>query len=405
MGTVAERVRAEIDLDAITHNLRYAQVRVGGSVGVMAVVKADAYGHGAVEVAHAAVSGGAAALGVATVAEAVELRDAGLRVPIVVIGSCLREEIAPAFGRGISLSVSPGELFWPMVEEAESLGGSSAVHLLVDTGVSRDGVSPEEALELAEHIELSPALHLEGTYTHLATASLADKSFCHEQLDRFGRLIDQMLSRDIQPGRIHAANSGALFTLRSSHFDMVRQGITLYGLAPSDHVAGEVDLVPAMSVVSRVIAVKEIEPGESVGYGRGFVARRPTRLATVPMGYADGLRVPPAGRGHVLISGRSVPLVGPVMMDSSVADVTDLPGVRIGDPVVVMGQSGRQRITAADIAERTGSTVYQVVCGFGRRVRRTYIRNGRRAVLPDRAGGLGLPEATDASRPPIDRRL
>ncbi|MFO7898745.1 MAG: alanine racemase [Planctomycetota bacterium] len=405
MGTVAERVWAEVDLAAIAHNLRYAQVRVGQSVGVMAVVKSDAYGHGAAEVGHAAVANGASALGVATVAEAIELRDAGLRVPILVLGSCFREEIVPAFDRGVSLSISPGELFWPMVEAAEALDRAANVHLLVDTGMSRDGVPAEEAVELAEHIEVTPRLHLEGTYTHLATASLADKGFCREQLTRFNHVIEELLSRGIHPGRIHAANSSALFTLRSAHFDMVRQGLTLYGLAPSEHVEREIDVIPAMSVRSRVIAVKQIDAGESVGYGRDFVAARPTRLATVAMGYADGLRIRPSGRGRVLINGRSVPLAGRVMMDCAVADVTGLPGVQIGDPVTILGKSGRQRIGAEELAERTASTVYQVVCSFGHRVGRTYVRSGKRAVLPDRAPGLHLPEPSHPDRPPIDRRL
>ncbi|MFW6107963.1 MAG: alanine racemase, partial [bacterium] len=257
----------------------------------------------------------------------------------------------------------------------------------------------------AEHIEVTPPLHLEGTYTHLATASLADKSFCHEQLTRFNHVIEELLSRGIHPGRIHAANSGALFTLRSAHFDMVRQGITLYGLAPSEQVEREIDVVPAMSVRSRVIAVKQIERGASVGYGREFVAARATRLATVPMGYADGLRIRPSGRGRVLINGRSAPLVGRVMMDCAVADVTGLPGAQIGDPVTILGKSGRQRIGAEEIASRTASTVYHVVCSFGRRVKRAYVRNGKRAVLPDRAPGLRLPERSGAERPPIERRL
>ncbi len=382
MGRVAERVWAEIELNAIAHNLRYAQVRVGSSVAILAVVKSDAYGHGAVEVAREALDNGARALGVATPAEGVELREAGVNRPIVVIGSCLEEEIEAAVEHGVSLSLSPGEMLWPIVEAAKRLGRPAGVHLLVDTGMSRDGVTGPEAIELAEHAADTPKIHLEGTYTHLATSVLADKTFCHEQLNRFNQVIDELFSRNIDPGLIHCANSGGLFTLPSSHFDMVRQGLTLYGLAPSEHVASEADLAPAMSVKTRVIGLKHIKSGESVGYLRLFVADRPTRLATISMGYADGLRLALSNKGQVLINGWQAPLVGRIMMDCAVADVTSLPGIRLGDEVVVIGKSGRRRITATDVANLCDSSPYEVLCSFGQRVRRIYTRNGKRAILP-----------------------
>ena len=385
MGRVAERVWAEIDLDAIAHNLRFAQVRVGRSVGILAVVKTDAYGHGAVQVGAEAERQGARALGLATPGEAIELREAGIRLPVVVIGSCLEEEIEAAVENDVSLSLSPGEVFWPIVEAARKLGKCAHVHLLVDTGMSRDGLTPERALELAEHVADTPEVHLEGTYTHLATASLPDKSFCHEQLDRFNQVVGELLSRNIHPGLIHCANSSGLFTLPSSHFDMVRQGITLYGLAPSEAVEPEVDLLPAMSVKSRVIAIKEIGPGDSVGYFRQFVADRPTRIATISMGYADGLRPGLSNKGHVLINGRRAPLAGRVMMDCAVADVTSLPSMRIGTEVTIVGKSGHNRITVKDLAQLADASPYEILCSLGRRTRRIYTRGGKRAILPGQA--------------------
>jgi len=400
MGRITERVWAEIDLDAIAQNLRYAQVRVGTSVGVLAVVKSDGYGHGAVEVAREAEEHGAKALGVATPAEGVELRQAGVTLPIVVIGSCFEDEIPAAIEHGISLSLSPAEVFWPVVEAARKLERRARVHLLVDTGMSRDGLSPEKALELAEHIVDTPELELEGTFTHLATSSRADKTFCREQLDRFGHLLGELLARDISPGVLHCANSGGLFTLPCSHFDMVRQGLTLYGLSPSDHVAGEADLVRAMSVRTRVIACKEIAAGASVGYLREFVAHRTTRLATLAIGYADGLRLSLSGKGHVLVNGRRAPLVGRVMMNCTVADVTSLPSVRIGDEATVIGGSGRNEIGTSDIAKLSGSSPYELVCTFGRHIRRVYMRSGKQVIqAPDAAPRGVAGDSTRLARP------
>ena len=396
MGTVTERAWAEVELDAIAQNLRYAQVRVGQSVAILAVVKADAYGHGAVEVAREVEQQGAKALGVAMPAEAIELREAGAKLPILVIGSCLEKEVEAAVEYGVSLSLSPGEILWPIVEAAKKLGRRARVHLLVDTGMSRDGLAPAEAIELAEHVADTPQLQLEGTYTHFATSELSDKAFCHEQLDRFNHVVAELLARNIDPGVIHSANTSGLFTLPSSHFDMVRQGISLYGLAPSAHVAAQADLVPAMTVKSRVLSIQDIRPGESVGYLREFVAERPTRVATVPMGYADGVRVARSNKGDVLINGRRAPLAGRVMMDCVVADVTSLPGVRVGDEVVIIGKSGRNEITAAEVASLYDSSPYEVLCAIGHRVKRVYTHNGKPAI-PAESAAEAERAITDAS--------
>jgi alanine racemase len=391
MGAVTERVWAEIELGAVSQNFNYAQVRVGGSVGVMAVVKSNAYGHGAVPVAHELERQGVKAFGVATAEEGIELREAGISLPVVIIGSCFEGEIEPALTHGLSLSLSPGEIFWPIVETAKKLDVTAHVHLLVDTGMSRDGLTPEASLELAEHLAETPQIHLEGTYTHLATSMEADKSFCHEQLGRFNDVVSELFSRNIHPGILHSASSGGLFTLPSSHFDMVRQGISLYGMTPSAHVAEEADLTPAMTIKSRVMAIKEIGEGQSVGYLRQFVAKRPTRLATVSMGYADGLRVAMSNKGSVLINGRRAPVVGRVMMDCIVVDVTRLPSVRVGDEVVVIGKSGRNRIRAEEVADLCETSPYEIMCLLGRRVKRIYSRDGKRVIMP----GQALPKASD----------
>ena len=399
MGKIAERTWAEVDLGAIAHNFRYAQVRVGTSVGVLAVVKSNAYGHGAVPVAHEVEQQGAKTIGVATPAEAIELREAGIQLPVIVMGSCLEEEVEAAVAHGVSLSLSPRDMLCPIIEAAKKLGKCAHVHLLVDTGMSRDGLPPADAIELAEQVQDTPAVHLEGTYTHLATSSQADKTFCHEQLTRFKQVISRLLARNIHPGLVHCANSGGLFTLPSAHFDMVRQGITLYGMVPSEHVGAAVDLVPAMSVKTRVMAVREIAAGDSVGYYRTFVANRPTRLATIAMGYSDGLRLALSNKGQVLINGRRAPMVGRVMMDCTVVDVTSLPGVRLGDEAIIIGKSGRNRITAADLAALCDSSAYEVMCSFGRRVKRIYTRNGKRIIPPDPARREQADEASHISRP------
>jgi alanine racemase len=382
MGAVTERVWAEIELGAIVRNFNYAKVRAGASVGVLAVVKSNAYGHGAVAVAHELEPQGAQAFGVATVEEGIELREAGIQAPVVVIASCFECEIEAALQHGLSLSLSPAEVFWPIVEAAKKLNVTAPVHLLVDTGMSRDGLAPEAAIELAEHIADTPQLHLEGTCTHLATSMDPDKSFCHEQLGRFNAVVSALQDRNIHPGVLHSASSGGLFTLPSSHFDMVRQGITLYGISPSEHVAEQADLVPSMTLKSRVIALRDVSAGQSVGYLRQFVAERSTRLATVAMGYADGLRLAMSNKGSVLINGRRAPVVGRVMMDCSVVDVTRLPGLRVGDEVVVIGKSGRSRITAEQVAAWCDTSPYDVICSLGRRVKRIYTRSGQRVIPP-----------------------
>jgi alanine racemase len=397
MGTIASRAWAEIDLDAVANNLRYAQVRVGGSVGVMAVVKSNAYGHGAVDVAREVERCGAKALGVATLDEGIELRQAGSALPILVLGSSLECELEPAVRHGISVSLSPEELLQPIVETADTLGSAARVHLLVDTGMSRDGVPPEKAVRLAEQLADTPQVHLEGTYTHLATAVQPDRKFSHEQLSRFTQFIDELMSRDIHPGWVHCANSGALFTMPSSHFDMVRQGITLYGVAPSESVASQADLVPAMRVKTRILSVQELDTGDTAGYGRTFVARRPTRLATIAMGYADGLRVAMSDKGSVLLDGRRAPMVGRMMMDCALVDATHLPGVRAGGEVTVLGRSGRNEISAADLAAACGTIPYEALCSLGGRVKRTYTRGGKR-VVPGRS------PAERAAAPPLETR-
>jgi alanine racemase len=372
MAELTDRVWAEIDLDAVAQNLRLAQIRVGPDVGVMAVVKSNAYGHGGVEVARAAVAAGAGALGVATVAEGVELRQAGIDRPVVVIGSCLEAEVEQAVAYGVSLSLSPRELLWPIAEAARRLGRIAPVHLLVDTGMSRDGVRPDEALDLAELAHETDGLRIEGTYTHLATSLEADKAFCYDQIGRLRDVLRTLRNRNVSAGMVHAASSGGLFTLPGSHFDLVRQGITLYGVAPSEQIASTADLAPAMTVKTRVLSVRDLPAGESVGYGRLFTADTGRRVATLAMGYADGLPLGLSTRGRVLIHGREAPIVGRVMMDCSVVDVTRMQGVTAGDEVVVIGRSGQREITANEIAELCGTSPYEVLCGLGPRVRRIY---------------------------------
>jgi alanine racemase len=382
MAELHDRVWAEVDLGAIARNLRLAQLRVGGAVGVMAVVKSNAYGHGAIEVGRAAAAAGARALGVATVTEAVGLREAGIDIPVVVLGSCLEAEIEPAVAHGVSLSLSPREVLWPIVEAARKLGRTAPVHLLIDTGMSRDGVGPDEALDLADLIDGTDELRLEGTYTHLATSLAPNKAFCHDQLGRFRGVIETLRDRAVDTGLVHSASSGGLFTLPASHFDMVRQGITLYGVAPSDQIERTADLEPAMTVKTRVMSVRSVVRGESIGYERLYVAERSCRVATLAMGYADGLRLGLSNKGRVLISGREAPIVGRVMMDCTVVDITSVPGVAPGDEAVVIGRSAAREITAREVAGLCGTSPYEILCGLGPRVRRVYTNAPNQQLAP-----------------------
>jgi alanine racemase len=334
-------------------------------------VKANAYGHGAIECSQAALAGGASWLAVAAAAEARELRDAGIGARIIVMGALTRGELEVAVGADADVVAWSEEL----LDWLEALGGGR-VHIKLDSGMGRLGTRDGAlAQALAVRAAASPALVLAGAMTHLATAEEPDRGFMEAQLERFSSWVGPL--RERHPGLIvHAENSAALLGAGRARFDMARCGGAVYGLDPYNVDPADWDLEPALELRSWVAALKRYEPGDSAGYGRRFVAERSTELAVVPIGYGDGLRRVLSGNAEVLIGGRRRALVGTVSMDNVTVEVGLESGVAVGDPVILLGADGDERIGAEEIAARQGTINYEISCAVSPRVPRDYHRDG-----------------------------
>jgi alanine racemase len=382
---MALRALARVNLAAIERNVVSLRGRLDGGAQLCAVVKADASGHGAVPVARAALAGGASMLAVATAGEAAELRAAGLTAPLLVLGAISSEELPVVLAAGAEV-VAFNERFVEQLAAASSAASGDRpvdVHVKLDSGMGRLGTrDAEEAFAVAAAVsERAPGLRLAGAMTHLATAD-GDLDFAAAQLAVFSPFATE-LQRRFGRLRIHAANSAATLRVPASHFDMVRCGIALYGCDPMNEDPDSTGLEQAMELSSYVAAVKRAEAGDSVGYGRRFIAQRPTWIATMPIGYADGVRRGLTNNCDVLIDGHRYPLIGTVSMDNITADLGEgagdsdgEPAVRVGAPAILIGRSGQERQTVEDIARRLGTINHEVLCGISARVPRQYHRDG-----------------------------
>jgi alanine racemase len=374
---MALRALARVNLAAIERNVVALRGRLAAGAELCAVVKADASGHGAVRVARAALAGGATSLAVAAVGEAVELRAAGVTAPVLVLGAISSEELPVALGADAEV-IGWSELF--VRELAAGAAGTRrpiGVHVKLDSGMGRLGTRDvAEALAVARAVrDAAPGLELAGVMTHLATAD-GDLAFAAAQLEAFAPFAAE-LQRRYGRLRVHAANSAATLRVPDSHFDMVRCGIALYGCDPMNEDPDSTGLEQAMELSSYVAAIKRAEPGDSVGYGRRFIAERPTWIATMPIGYGDGVRRGLTNNGDVLIDGRRYPLVGTVSMDNITADLgPGDPPVAVGAPAILIGRSGQERQTVEDVARRLGTINHEVLCGISARVPRRYHRDG-----------------------------
>ncbi|HEY4827129.1 MAG TPA: alanine racemase [Solirubrobacteraceae bacterium] len=378
---MAVRALARVNLAAIERNVVRLRDGLDGGAGLCAVVKANAYGHGAVPVARAALGAGARLLAVATAGEAAELRTGGIQAPILVMGAISDDELAVALGARAEV-VAWDERFVSRLLGFSSSSSSSPpsapvrLHVKLDTGMGRLGTrSREDAMRVAARVSAAaPALELAGVMTHFASAD-ADPEFTAEQIGRFEPFVRELRGR--WPGIVvHAANSAATLQAPASHFDLVRCGIALYGCDPMNEDPAPHGLEPALELSSYVAAVKQAVPGESAGYGRRFIAEADTWLATVPIGYGDGVRRALTNNCDVLIGGRRFPLVGTVSMDNITVDVGSEGAVAVGDRVTIIGAEGDERITAEEIARRIETINYEVVCGITSRVPRVYHRDG-----------------------------
>jgi alanine racemase len=368
------RALARVNLAAIERNVARLRRDLQGA-GLCAVVKADGYGHGAVPVAHAALRAGASWLAVATTEEAVTLRAAGISAPLLVMGAISAEELPAALQADVDV-VAFSECFVDEVVARVGSGPPARIHLKFDTGMGRLGTRElDEALNIARHVvNCAPATVLAGAMTHFATAD-NDPEFMAIQLQRFVPFAEEM--RRLADGPvIHAANTAATLTNPASHFDLVRCGIGIYGSDPMNRDPDDHGLEPALELVSYLAAVKLARPGESAGYGRRFIARQPTFIGTVPIGYGDGVRRALTNNCEVLIGGRRYPLVGTVSMDNLTVDVGASPSVSVEDTVTIIGRDGAERQTAEELARRLDTISYEVLCGISGRVPRVYHRDG-----------------------------
>lgn len=375
------RTWTEVDLDAISHNLRLLAGQTAPGAETMAVVKADGYGHGALEVSRAALGAGASWLGVAMLDEALALRRAGVVAPILVLGYTAPSVAAEAVAGDVSLAVYRREALDVLDEAGRRLGQRARVHVKVDTGMGRIGLQPEEAVAFCREVAGRQWVTLEGVFTHFAAADSRDKAYTLRQFQRFTEVLEALEKGGIRVPFRHAANSAATIDLPETHLDLVRVGIALYGLQPSDELTHRLPLHPAMTWKTRVVHVKEAPRGAAISYGGTFETQRPSTIVTLPVGYADGYSRSWSNRGRVLLAGQRVPVVGRVCMDHTMVDATALMeaglDIRVGDEAVLMGRQGEAFLSADGLAEGLGTISYEIVCLVGKRVPRVYLKGGR----------------------------
>ncbi|HTN54096.1 MAG TPA: alanine racemase [Anaeromyxobacter sp.] len=364
-------VWAEIDLDALAHNVRLLAARAAPA-RLYAVVKANAYGHGAVAVARAALEAGASALAVVCVDEGEELRAAGVEAPILVLGHTPAADAARAAALRLRPTVGSAELLEALSAAARRLGHEVPIHLEVETGMNRHGLLPEACAALAERARALPGLRVEGLFTHFAAAEEADQGFTRAQWEALREAARRL---PWVPER-HCSASASLLLDPGLRLDAVRAGLALYGYRPDPRCGPEVDLRPVMALRARVARVAEVAPGATVGYGRTWTAGRPSRLALVMCGYADGYRRSLGSRAHALVRGRRAPVVGRVSMDMITVDVTAVPGVEHGEVVTLLGRDGEERVDADELAALEGTISWEVLAGVAARVPRLYLRGG-----------------------------
>jgi alanine racemase len=363
----------EIDLGAIGGNTRLIKARVGEQIKVLVSLKADAYGHGALGVARTVLRNGADWLGVATVTEATPLRAAGVTAPILIFGYTAPWQTREAIRLDLRATVYEMESARALAQAAADLRSRARVHVKVDTGMGRLGLRAEQVSEVVEFVralKALPHLEVEGLFTQIATADSADSAYALRQLERFEAVLAALTAAGLRPPLVHAANSAAIFAFPQAHYDLVRPGIAIYGLPPAMEAPLPPGFRPALAFKTQVAQVKDVPAGEGISYGATYVTSARTRVATLPVGYADGFRRGPRNWGEVLIRGQRAPLLGRVTMDQCMVDVTHIPQARIGDEVVLIGRQGTDELSAAAVAKRLGTIHYEVVAALLARVPR-----------------------------------
>ncbi len=381
----------EINLDHIAHNLREYRALTGEDTEIMAVVKADGYGHGASAVATAALQAGATRLAVAFVEEGIKLRRSGMKAPILILGYTGPEQ----FNALIDYDLTPAVFSYKTAQTLSILavnrGAELPIHLKVDTGMSRVGLLPEEAVDVVCRIGRLPGLLVEGLMTHLAAADERNRDYTEGQLLLFSRIVESCREKGITFPSLHAANSAAAANYPHARLNMIRLGIALYGYYPSPVIEeSSLRLIPALTFKSRVIMIKRVPAGTAVSYGCTYHTEEEALIATIPVGYADGYNRLLSNRADILIRGRRAPIAGRICMDHFMADVTSIPGVREGDEVVLYGRQGAGEISLEEVAVMTGTISYELLCAVSARVSRLYFQNGLLHSIDDFTGDLSF---------------
>ena len=381
------RIYAKIDLDAARHNLNAVYKLIKPDTKVIAVIKTDGYGHGAIPIATELepveyLYGFA----VATAEEALQLRRHGIQKPILILGYVFPEHYPQLIEQEIRLTVFTQEMAEQLAKDAQKLNKDVLIHIKIDTGMNRIGMqAKEESVKIIAQIASLPHIIPEGIFTHFARADEADKSAANEQLIQFEQMIKMTEAAGIHIPYRHCANSAGIIDLPQTHMDLVRAGIILYGLWPSEEVQKErIDLQPVLELLSHVAYVKQLEAGKSISYGGTYTTKKTQTIATIPAGYGDGYPRSLSNQGYVLIHGKKAPIVGRVCMDQFMVDVTDIPQVKTGDKVVLVGKDGEEVITLETLAQLSGRFHYELTCCLSKRIPRVYYKNGMALPEPDK---------------------
>jgi len=372
------RAWAEINLNALGDNIRNLRAKIGPDVKIMAVVKADAYGHGAIPISRAAFFSGAYMVGVGDSTEAIELRRSGILEPILVLGAVIEEEIGWMITYDITTTVHSPDLLEVLDSQARKDNKIHNIHLKIDTGMSRLGAKPEKAIEIVNRIPVYPNLNLEGISSHLSCSSNhKEKDFSAKQIGEFKHAVEMIekFTGKTVPLK-HMANTGAIYCNNDAFFNMVRVGGLIYGIDPGNLREISAEFNPILTLKSQIAFMKTVPKKTPVSYGRTMITKRRTKIATIPIGYNDGYPYHLSNKGSIIVRGYKAPLIGTVTMDYIMADVTDVPQAKVGDEVILIGKSPESdaRITVEELATLCGVTPYVITCGIGKRVMRMYLR-------------------------------
>ncbi len=368
----------EINLDAIAHNVKKIRQIVGKNTQIIAVVKANAYGHGAIEVSETLLENGVTMLGVGVTEEGIVLREAGIKAPILICGLTTNEQLESLVMYNLTATVCDLKAAKILSTIASKKKKKARIHIKIDTGMGRLGIPSKDTLNFVKKISLMENIEIEGIFTHFAATNEEDGNYTRKQFEKYKKALLELERGGINIPLKHVANSTAILNSYRFHLNAVRPGMILYGLFPSPRTKQIVQLRPAVEFKTKIIFLKEVSAGKSIGYGGTYTTTKPTRIATLPLGYADGYSWLLSNKGEVLVKGERAPIIGRICMDLCMIDVTHIEGVQIGDEVVLWGKQGSEMISAEEVAQKIGSIVYEVICMVDKeRVPKVFIKNGK----------------------------